>query len=541
MSEIAPWLVVGGAAIVVLCAAATLTAVGRALRRRRAPASDTRHARSALESGSAGGFTDDELMPLLLAAAIEATGADAAVVTLLRTGDRRRSYSANLDLRAARAALSGLVAAGTSAQAAADGPRDYLVFPVERDDLSAVLAVYWHDEVPDGGPRLEPRLATDVEELIAAAFRRLPARDADEAPGAPPKPEAPRDEDERMRWTRLAALNGTLEPAPLLEKIVDATLTDCGADAAAARISAFPQPEHLSAASRFAAHEARWVESVLGSRTLATSVTRFFVPAGDADATAEAPIATAIVAPLRGAGDDVVGSLVAAWRRDLADDADDAVGRIEMLVEDARVALANATRFQHLQAAAVRAPSTGPFDEPYFVERLAEAVNEAERTGRPLVVAALAASELEAVDDVHLAALEDALLVASARIANTVGDQGIACRIGLAEFAAIIPGADSAVVEPRIDALVRDLPDRVAGEGRLKWTASLVQLDSPELPDELWKRARRGLHTPAPTPVPTAGRPSASPVVSGPMRLSYGERGDDWTLRRPAPGKDEPN
>jgi GGDEF domain-containing protein len=238
----------------------------------------------------------------------------------------------------------------------------------------------------------------------------------------------------------------------------------------------------------------------------------------------------------------VIGSLVAAWRRDLAVDADGALGLIETLVDDARVALANATRFQRLQSAAMQDPTTSLSDERYFAARLADAVDAAGRTAAPLVVCVLAVSELEAVDDdVQLAALERALVNASAHILKAVGDHGVTCRVGLGEFAAIMPGADAAGAERLLEALVRDLPDRVAGGGRLKWTASFAQLDSPESAGELWDRARRDLHSAARTPAPTTVRPASSPVVSGPMRLSYGEGGDDWTLRRPAPGKEGPD
>ena len=318
MSEIAPWLVLAGAALVLLTAATTLIVVMRALRRTRRRTADARPARTALEA-AAGRVPEDELMPLLLGAAVEATGADAAIVSLAR-----RSYSMNLDLREARSALDAL-------DTDASQPHRR-TFPVDRDGLSGVLALYWPGEAPSIP-------SADIEALLASAFRRLAPAETQPSPTV-----------DRVRSSRLADLNGTLDTAALLEKIVAAAIAECGADAAAARITGDFAPEPVSATSRFATNEAGWVATALESRTLAPSVTRYFMPAVEG----QAPITTAFVAPLRGAGHDVIGSLVAAWRRDLAEDADRAVGEIATLIEDARTSLANAMKFQQLQSTAER-------------------------------------------------------------------------------------------------------------------------------------------------------------------------------------------
>jgi hypothetical protein len=340
MSAIGPWLVVGGAALVVVCVVLTLTALRRGLRRSRPSPRDARAPRSALAQAAAGAGDDDALMPLLVAAALDVARADAAVVTFVRTGDRRRSYSANLDVAEARSVIDALVAG-------APGPLPaHLVVPVERRTISGALGVYWRHE---GERDVQP---TDLEELIALAF---PAQPGVEAVAHESLPE------ESERWSRLADFNGTLEPEALLRKIVAAALADCGADAAAGRIAA-TDLEPVSEVSEFDEHEFAWTESVLASEPLVASITRYLVRSD------EASIGTAIVVPLRDADGGATGSLVAVWRRDLGGAGDTRLAELELLADDARAALGNAIRFRQLQsiaagtvpAAAASKPGTTP-------------------------------------------------------------------------------------------------------------------------------------------------------------------------------------
>lgn len=336
MSGLAPWLVVGGAAGVIVCVAMTLAAVPRALRRRRAPVAGTTPARPALEQAAASGADDDTLMPLLVAAAIDAARADAAVVTFVRAGDRRRSYSANLDVREARSVIDALVAERPGPLPAA------LVAPIERRSLSGMLGVYWRDEAEREVRR------SDLEELVALAFRSLPSVES-VARTAP--------EEDTERWSRLADFNGTLEAAPLLQKIVGAALTDCGADAAAGRIST-PELQPVTDVTAFAENELQWAETVLDSSPLMPSITRYLARSDAESAGSEPSIATAIVVPLRDIDGVAAGSLLAVWRFDLAGEADERLAELEQLAEDARAALGNALRFQQLQSIAGAAPPT---------------------------------------------------------------------------------------------------------------------------------------------------------------------------------------
>jgi hypothetical protein len=344
MSGLAPWLVVGGAAAMIVCVGITLATVPRALRRRRAPVPGATSARSALAQAADSGADDDTLMPLLVAAAIDAARADAAVVTFVRAGDRRRSYSANLDVREARSVVDALVGEGPGPLPAG------LVTPIERPSLTGALGVYWQDEAERDVQR------TDLEELVALAFRPLPGVESVVRPAA---------EEDTERWSRLADFNGTLEAAPLLRKIVGTALADCGADAAAARIGT-PEVEPFTEVRAFAEHELQWAETVLDSNPLMPSITRYLARS-DADIAASEPsIATAIVVPLRDTDGNAAGSLVAVWRVDLADEGDARLAELEQLADDARAALGNALRFQRLQsiaagtAQATARPATTP-------------------------------------------------------------------------------------------------------------------------------------------------------------------------------------
>lgn len=522
MSEIAPWLVVGGASLIVVCAVGMLGALASALRRTRRRPSQPPSARAALAAGDAG-LDDDELMPLLLGAVRELTRADAAVVTFVRPGDRRRSYGTGLHVAEARSAIDALVA--FPAEEAVDSPRNRVVVPIDRPGLSGALALYWQDERPSEFD------TADVEALVDLAVRRSPRPTT-----ASVQPVAAAA-DERRRWSWLADLNGTLEPAPLLRKIVDAVRADCGADAAAAQIGGPGDTDRVSEAAGFAEHEGPWVQSVLAPGVVVPSITRYIVPRGTPAEGREATIGTAIVVPLRDVAGAVIGTLVAVWRRDLADEGDRQVAWLERLLEDARAALGNASRFQRLQSAAERDATTGLFDRRSFSGLLADAVERARHPVQPLALLLFAAAEVEpASHDVRVQSLEETLVDAARRIAAAAGSLGVTCRVGLGEFAVILPETDAAAAERLLEELGAQLPAHATDDARLTWSASAVELEEGEGHDGVWERARRALR---PQPVsPVRAKPVTTPVVSGPMRLSVGERGDDWTLRARAPRDD---
>jgi diguanylate cyclase (GGDEF)-like protein len=520
MSAVAPWLVVGGAAAIVVCAVVTLTAVLRALRRR-AHRADERTAQAALADAAGRGIREEErLMPLLLAAASEVARADAALVTFTAAGGRRRSYSSGLDLRDARAATDELVAA-PSASASLERLRDRLVLRVEQLATTGALALYWEVERPDD-------LDTDsLEELVTVAFGLV----SPVASAGSQRPLAG-GEGGQDRWARLADLNETVEPGALLQKIVDATITVCGGDAAAARIRSVPGHEPTSRASGFAEHERQWVESVLASETFVPSITRYIGAGGQANSGSAEWIGTAIVVPLRESEANAIGNLVAVWRRDLAGDGDRKLAELEELAGDARAALLNTSRFEQLQSLAARDATTGLFDRRRFFGLLTDAVETARRAEQPLSLMLFVAAEIEpTTQDVHVAAIEEALVDAAASIAAVVGDVGIACRVGLGEFAVIMANTDAESAQRDLDSLMHELSTE-ADVANLRWSASAVEFARAEGADALWQRARRELRPEVATS-PSAERRATT--VSGNVHLSLGGSEDDWTLRTRRP------
>lgn len=499
MSALGPWLVVGGAALVVVCVVVTLVVLLRVVRRGRASFNGVRPARSALITATTEGVPDDDkVMPLLLAAAVEVARADAAVVSFVRAGDRRRSYSVDLEVGEARSVIDLLVAS-------AGHEPNGITIPIERPGLTGALAVLWQEEAPEKAPIRE------LEDLVESAF----------PPGGPPTAPSLAAEavDDRARVVRNADLSRTLDHALLLQKIVDLALRDCGADAAAARFRFVPEQEQVSEIRQFAENEQQWAEQVLASETHLPSLTRY---AGGG----EGLIATAIVVPLGSEG-DVIGTLVAAWRRDLAQDADVKMAELEVLAEDARPALENASRFRRLQALAGRDPATGLFDRQHFFDLLADAVDTARRTAQPLVLLLVAAAEIEVEDDLQLASLEDTLVNVSARIAEGVRELGVTCRVGLGEFAAITTTTDAAKVQRLADTLVKELPARTTGMTTIRWSAGVVQLDEDESAEALWQRAHRPLRS-------ASAHPASRTLGGATVRLSLGEEGST-TRKRPPP------
>ncbi|HET7137805.1 MAG TPA: hypothetical protein VFI04_05585 [Gaiellaceae bacterium] len=529
MSAVAPWLVVGGATAIVVCAVVALAAVLQALRRGRARLDGSRTAQAALVDAAALGIQEDEqLMPLLLAATSELARADAAIVTFTGVGGRRRSYSSGLDLRDARAATDELLApaSASSPSGLTERLRERLVLPVEQPATTGALALYWEGERP-------PNLDTgSLEELVAMAFGPLsPPADAG------PRELPPDDGHGQERWARLAELNETVEPEALLQKIVGAALTVCGGDAAAARMSGTPGREPISSVGGFAEHERQWVESVLAAEAVVPSITRYIGPSGEATTGVAEWIGTAIVVPLRDAETNAIGNLVAVWRRDLAGDGDRKLAELEALADDARAALQNASRFQQLQSLAVPDRTTGLFPRRQFFDLLAGAVETARLTGQPLALLLFVATEIEpAAQDVHVASIEQALVDSSLRITTAVGDRGITCRVGLGDFAAVMANADAASAHSVLDSVMQDLSTE-ANVATVRWSASAVQLGRSEGADALWRRARRELR-PEVAPPPRAERRATT--LSGTVRLSLGGREGDWTRRTPRSEEDDP-
>lgn len=466
MSEAGPWLVLGGAAVVIACVVAVLVLVVRVLRARRVDAEDGTALTALEEALSAPTPDDDTLMPLLLAAAISVSGADAAALSFVAPSGRRRSYSANFEAATARQVIEELL----EAEVPAEG-RERVVVPIA--SRSGALAVYWLDEAPserDG-------IAAELERLVATTFRARA-----ESPERMQRAEPQTGE----WWSRIADLNATLELEPLLRKVLETAVAESAADGAAASVRDAAADGPVAETMQLDDHERDWVDPILRAETVVPSITRYV----GAQSPPDAGIATTIVVPLRDADGEAIGSLVAVWRRDIGDEVDARLADLEALADHARVAIDNAVRFRRIQIVAVRDPVSGIFDQRYFLGALSDACDVAQEQSKPLLLVALSAVDVTAAaHDVDLAALETSLAETAARIAEVVGDGGVTCRVALGTFAAIVPSLTLATGRRLLDRLAEVLTETEDGDPIVRWQLGAVERKRYEQADALWVRA----------------------------------------------------
>lgn len=500
MTEAAPWLVLGGGATAVACIGAVLVVILRAVRHAR-HVTPPGAARSALETALTDATADEEaVMPLLLAAAIETSGATAAAVTWLSDDGRRRSFSANLDPVTARNIVRELVEAGTIglADRRGDDPERSAVrdgkLIVSLPRRSGALGVYWTEGAPDDVTRIEPEL----EQLLAATFhaRTEPGDGAERVEQRLPTQGTALAQPS----LRVAKFHETVDLAPILRAIAHSARADCGADGAAAAVHDSRDEPGIAETLELADYERAWVEPILGAVTVVPSITRYVGAQAIPEDEAYEAIATTVVVPLREPDGDPIGNLVAIWRRDIGDEADARLNELETLADDARMALGNAIRFRRLQAIAVRDRGSGAFDERYFFGALGDACRLAHENSEPLLLlAATAADVTSATGHVDLSALERSLAAAVQRVANIVADRGIACRINLGTLAAIVPGTTAAAERELVASVRAALREPQSEAPTTSWRLATVELEPSDDADAIWQRALDALGKPLET------------------------------------------
>lgn len=138
----------------------------------------------------------------------------------------------------------------------------------------------------------------------------------------------------------------------------------------------------------------------------------------------------------------------------------DPVGRAAGTV----VVLRDVTELERLRAElvdqATRDGLTGLHNRRALGQRLAEAVDDAGRTGRPLSMVLVDVDHFKAVNDSYGHAVGDAVLVAVGReLADATRDDETAARLGGEEFVLLLPGVAAADATRRAD----DLRARCAG------------------------------------------------------------------------------
>ena len=135
--------------------------------------------------------------------------------------------------------------------------------------------------------------------------------------------------------------------------------------------------------------------------------------------------------------------------------------RLGVLMESIALALVNDNLRSRLREQSIRDPLTKLFNRRYMEEALALESGRAERSGAPLSIVMCDVDHFKRFNDGHGHEAGDILLAAVAGLIQShfrTGD--IVCRYGGEEFTVIAPGACSALVQERVEALrmaIRDL------------------------------------------------------------------------------------
>ncbi len=242
----------------------------------------------------------------------------------------------------------------------------------------------------------------------------------------------------------------------------------------------------------------------------AATVDWTYAPFDDADT---APFRSALVAPFD-VGREAPGAVAVFSRSHDAFRAEQA-GTLRALVEEARVALANARRFADVEARAFLDPSSGVPDRRGYEIELERAVARARRTGQPLTVA--------------IVALEDG--VRTERRGNGIGElarlvgrvtrgSDVSCRRGGRELAILLPETRESEAS-RLTARLREEARRALGRsGQTTFAVGLAEWRPNESVEALDARAAAALPRPLVAVAPGRGasrsRGSAAPAAHAP-------------------------
>ena len=128
--------------------------------------------------------------------------------------------------------------------------------------------------------------------------------------------------------------------------------------------------------------------------------------------------------------------------------------RLDMLMENISLALANENLRSRLREQSIRDPLTKLFNRRYMEEALSLETARAERSGAPLSIVMCDVDHFKRFNDNHGHEAGDLLLSAVAGLIQAHFRQGdVVCRYGGEEFMVIAPGAPAALIQERVEAL----------------------------------------------------------------------------------------
>ncbi len=186
----------------------------------------------------------------------------------------------------------------------------------------------------------------------------------------------------------------------------------------------------------------------------------------------------------------VLAVLVVSWPHRVADLDDRAARSVQVLADEAALALERESMIRSLESMAATDPLTGLANRRAWDERLAAAMAGARRTGSPLTVALVDVDHFKAFNDEHGHGAGDAILRIFADVAGaTVRGADVLARWGGEEFALML--ADCASGEDALTAVDRV---RASMPGQTTCSAGVATWDGVESAQQLMMRADSALY-----------------------------------------------
>ena len=186
----------------------------------------------------------------------------------------------------------------------------------------------------------------------------------------------------------------------------------------------------------------------------------------------------------------VLAVLAVAWPHRVADLDDRAARSVQVLADEAALALQRESMIRSLESMAATDPLTGLANRRAWDQRLAAAMAAARRTGSPLTVALVDVDHFKAFNDAHGHAAGDAVLRTFASVAGaTVRGEDVIARWGGEEFAVMLAdcaaGADAMTAVDRV---------RTSMPGLTTCSAGAATWDGVETAQQLMTRADDALY-----------------------------------------------
>lgn len=219
--------------------------------------------------------------------------------------------------------------------------------------------------------------------------------------------------------------------------------------------------------------------------------------------------------PIRG-GDGVAAVIAIGWRHNAPPPSERITGPMELLADEAAVALQRAAALEQLTGMARTDPLTELSNRRAWQDELDRELARAERSGHHLAIGLLDLDDLKVYNDRWGHAAGDrVLLTAAARWRRRLRMTDLLARIGGDEFAVTMPGCDLAQAVELGDQLRTALPDGLSCSiGVAEWSGAETAADLLARADEALyaaKNSGRDATFSLPTPAgPRTGRPLPS-------------------------------